>query len=74
MKSGFLMIGSSCKDCIREISLYSWDDKKTTDTVIKKDDHSMDEMRYFVMTVLRRKSEPFRRFLRESGYKEEDKE
>ena len=71
MKSGFLLIGASCKDCIRELGLYTWDEKKNQDAVVKKDDHSMDEMRYFVMTVLKRRSAQFRQFLREAGYKEE---
>lgn len=70
LKSGYLKIGKNCKDCIREFGLYSWDEKKTQDAVIKKDDHAMDDVRYFVMTVLRREQH-FRAYLRAAGYKEE---
>lgn len=71
LKSGFLLIGQGCKDCIREFALYSWDEKKTTDTVIKENDHSMDETRYFVTTILRRYSGQFRQYLKENGYRED---
>lgn len=70
LKSGYLKIGKNCKDCIREFGLYSWDEKKTQDAVVKKDDHAMDDVRYFVMTVLRREQH-FRAYLRAAGYKEE---
>lgn len=44
------------KDTIREFSLYRWDDKTSheKDTVIKENDHAMDDIRYFCYTVLRR--------------------
>ena len=44
------------KDIIREFSLYRWDDKKSRekDTVIKENDHAMDDMRYFVNTAMGR--------------------
>jgi PBSX family phage terminase large subunit len=53
--SGKLKIHSSCADCIRELQIYSWDDKSTTDKVIKENDHAMDDMRYFCNTILRRR-------------------
>lgn len=45
-----------CKDTIREFALYRWDDKKSheKDTVIKENDHAMDDIRYFCYTILRR--------------------
>lgn len=45
-----------CKDTFREFALYRWDDKKSheKDTVIKENDHAMDDIRYFCYTVLRR--------------------
>lgn len=45
-----------CKDTIREFALYRWDEKKSheKDTVIKENDHAMDDIRYFCYTVLRR--------------------
>lgn len=55
LNAGMIHIDSSCKDCIREFGLYRWDEKKTSDTVLKENDHAMDEVRYFCNTVLRKK-------------------
>lgn len=55
LNAGMIHIDPSCKDCIREFGLYRWDEKKTSDTVLKENDHAMDEVRYFCNTVLRRK-------------------
>ncbi|MDE5884410.1 MAG: PBSX family phage terminase large subunit [Oscillospiraceae bacterium] len=51
-----ILICECCKDIIREFSLYRWDDKKSyeKDTVIKENDHAMDDMRYFVNTAMSR--------------------
>lgn len=51
-----IFICECCKDIIREFSLYRWDDKKSRekDTVIKENDHAMDDMRYFVNTAMGR--------------------
>ncbi|MDE6088923.1 MAG: PBSX family phage terminase large subunit, partial [Oscillospiraceae bacterium] len=43
-----------CRDSIREFGLYRWDEKSEKDTVIKENDHAMDDIRYFCYTVLRR--------------------
>lgn len=55
LNAGMIHIDPSCKDCIREFGLYRWDEKKTSDTVLKENDHAMDEVRYFCNTVLRKK-------------------
>ena len=55
LNAGMIRIDPSCKDCIREFGLYRWDEKKTSDTVLKENDHAMDEVRYFCNTVLRKK-------------------
>ena len=47
-----LFIHSSCKDSIKEFGLYSWDDKAHEDKVIMENDHAMDDIRYFVNTIL----------------------
>ena len=47
LKSKRLFIFSSCVDMIREIKGYYW---KDSDTPFKKDDHALDELRYFLMT------------------------
>ena len=41
-----------CKDALREFSLYRWDDRAGCDAVKKENDHAMDDIRYFVSTVL----------------------
>lgn len=56
LQNGNIKIHRSCGDCIREFGLYSWDDKATEDTVIKENDHAMDDIRYFVNTILRYKA------------------
>ena len=34
--------------------MYRWNEKAEKDTVIKENDHSMEDMRYFVRTVMYR--------------------
>lgn len=50
---GNIRIHRSCTDCIREFGLYRWDDKATEDTVIKENDHAMDDVRYFANTIMK---------------------
>lgn len=47
-----LLFSPDCKDCIREFALYRWDEKASEDTPIKENDHAMDDMRYFVNTIM----------------------
>ncbi len=54
LQSGQMKIHRSCKDCINEFGLYSWDEKSTEDKVIKENDHAMDECRYFAYTIMHR--------------------
>lgn len=56
LQNGNIKIHRSCGDTIREFGLYSWDEKATEDTVIKDNDHAMDDTRYFVNTILRYKA------------------
>lgn len=51
LREGKLFFSPRCKDIIREFSLYRWDDSPGRDSVKKQNDHAMDDMRYFVMTV-----------------------
>lgn len=55
LKDGRIKIHKDCKDAIREFGLYRWDDKSEKDSVIKENDHAMDDIRYFAYTVLRHK-------------------
>lgn len=53
LNAGVLKFHSSCKRTFDEFESYSWDEDKPDDTVIKENDHSMDQVRYFCRTVLR---------------------
>lgn len=55
LKNGNIKIHRSCVDAIAEFGLYRWDDKATADTVIKENDHAMDEIRYFCNTIMKNK-------------------
>ena len=52
LAGGRLFIGESCADCIREFSLYRWEEGR--DVPRKEDDHAMDDVRYFCAAVMRR--------------------
>ena len=39
--------------------LYRWDERAGRDQPVKRDDHAMDDLRYFVMTALERPAAPF---------------
>lgn len=49
-----IRICRDCKNTISEFQSYRWDTEAIEDAVIKEFDHSMDQMRYFCMTVMRR--------------------
>ena len=53
LKSGKVVICLSCEDCLREMDCYVWEQRGGgQDRVKKEHDHAMDDMRYFVATVL----------------------
>ena len=53
LKSGRIQICTPCRDCLRELEEYVWDLRSgRQDQVRKEHDHAMDDMRYFVSTVL----------------------
>lgn len=52
LKDGSVKICKSCKAIRREFSLYRWDSKKADDLPIKENDHAMDDLRYFVTTII----------------------
>lgn len=54
LQSGRVLIHESCADTLREFKTYSWDDTAHQDKVIKENDHAMDDIRYFCMTILAR--------------------
>ncbi len=52
LKAGKVVICQGCEDCLREMDSYVWDLQAGGDRVKKENDHAMDDMRYFVSTVL----------------------
>ena len=59
IKSGEIRICRNCPDIVREFSLYRWDESAKYDAVKKENDHAMDDMRYFVSTVLQSPADDF---------------
>ncbi len=55
LRNGEIKIGRDCSDALREFSLYAWDEHANRDAPVKEHDHAMDDIRYFVATVLDRK-------------------
>lgn len=51
LKEGRIRISPGCVEAWREFSLYRWKEG-AGDRVVKEHDHAMDEIRYFVSTVL----------------------
>ena len=60
LKNGRIVICEGCSDCIREMDEYVWDLSGSSQERVKKEhDHAMDDMRYFVATVLGKKKDGF---------------
>ncbi len=60
LKSGRVVICGGCRDCLREMEEYVWDlSSGVRDKVKKEHDHAMDDMRYFVATVLGKRDAGF---------------
>ncbi len=59
LKKREIRICRCCPDIIREFSLYRWDESAKYDAVKKENDHAMDDMRYFVSSVLHEESGGF---------------
>ena len=53
LKQEKIKINDCCVDCIREFGLYRWDEKNTSDAVLKENDHAMDDLRYFVRAAFK---------------------
>lgn len=59
LKTKKIMFSPVCRDSIREFSLYRWDSSSSKDAVRKENDHAMDDIRYFVSTVLEKNENEF---------------
>jgi len=58
LKEGRVKICSCCSDSMREFGLYRWS-TGGADAPIKENDHAMDDIRYFVTTILNRPQNDF---------------
>ena len=59
LKTGRVVICEGCADCLREMEEYVWEPNGRGDRVRKAHDHAMDDLRYFVSTVLGEKAGGF---------------
>ena len=60
LKKGSVVICEGCADCLRELDSYVWEQRGGgQDRVKKENDHAMDDMRYFVATVLGKGTDGF---------------
>lgn len=57
LKEQKIMFSPECKDTIREFGLYRWEENSAKDSVRKENDHAMDDIRYFVSTVVTRQED-----------------
>lgn len=57
LSEGKIKISEECKDCLREFSLYKWKEDSPGDSVVKENDHAMDDIRYFVMELKKQEEE-----------------
>ena len=59
LKRGDIKICKNCTNSIREFSLYRWQSTTNKDTPVKENDHAMDDIRYFVTTIMAADDDPF---------------
>ena len=59
LKDGRVKICRGCTDLLREMEEYVWDLSAPGDRVKKEHDHAMDDLRYFVATVLGKQTTGF---------------
>lgn len=52
LKDGSVKICKNCRAIRKEFSLYRWDSRRSDDVPVKENDHAMDDLRYFVATVI----------------------
>ena len=52
LREGRVKICKNCKDSRREFLLYRWDEREGSEAPVKENDHAMDDIRYFVSTIL----------------------
>lgn len=52
LKNGKIVITDDCTDLLREIESYVWQEGTVPDSPKKENDHALDDMRYFVSTIV----------------------
>ena len=52
LNEGRIRFCSGCADSIREFGVYRWSEEQGREFPVKENDHAMDDMRYFVNTIL----------------------
>ncbi len=57
LKNDEIFFSPCCYDTIREFSLYRWDNGIKKDAPVKENDHAMDDIRYFVSTVMKKEQQ-----------------
>lgn len=53
LQNGLLFFNACCTASIAEFAVYRWDEKSLEDKPLKENDHAMDDIRYFVNTVVK---------------------
>lgn len=59
LKQGKILIDKTCENLIKEFASYIWDPKaaeRGEDKPVKEHDHALDALRYFCMTIIRKRS------------------
>ncbi len=59
LRGRVILFDPGCKDSIREFALYTWEQDGVRDLPVKEHDHAMDDIRYFVATVMEEEGDGF---------------
>ena len=59
LRQRWIVLCRPCRDCLREMALYCWDERSGRDAPRKEHDHAMDEIRYFAMDLAGERSGGF---------------
>ena len=52
LKEKKILFAPECRDTVKEFGLYRWEENSAKDAVKKENDHAMDDIRYFVSTIV----------------------
>ncbi|MCI9122309.1 MAG: PBSX family phage terminase large subunit [Oscillibacter sp.] len=54
-----IVLCGTCADCLREMAQYRWDPRGDGDAPLKREDHAMDDLRYFAMDLAGEETDAF---------------